>query len=145
MASVSNNRFGFTPLHHPMNMGSSANDDPRGRRAFVAVVAALSKRYDLDWKQVDRDPAKDAASYYIQASESGGEPPGRWWGPAVKVAAIDYLLDGRYRMAADGTCQVWRGEGARRSGSLNGTTLHQLPQLPGSSDFLPNFLPKNAK
>jgi hypothetical protein len=100
-----------TPLHHPMNMGSSANPDPRRRRAFVAVVAALSKGYDLDWKQVDRDPAKDAASYYIQASESGGEPPGRWWGPAAKVAAIDYLLDGRYRMAADGTCQVWRGEG----------------------------------
>jgi hypothetical protein len=38
----------------------------------VAVVATLSKGYDLDyiWKQVDRGPAKDAASYYIQASES---------------------------------------------------------------------------
>ena len=43
----------------------------------MAVVATLSKGYDLDyiWKQVDRGPAKDAASYYIQASESGGEPP----------------------------------------------------------------------
>ena len=40
----------------------------------MAVVATLSKGYDLDyiWKQVDRGPAKDAASYYIQASESGG-------------------------------------------------------------------------
>jgi hypothetical protein len=53
----------------------------------VAVVATLSKGYDLDyiWKQVDRGVAKDAASYYIQASESGGEPPGRWWGPGARV------------------------------------------------------------
>ena len=52
----------------------------------MAVVATLSKGYDLDyiWKQVDRGPAKDAASYYIQASESGGEPPGRWRGPGPK-------------------------------------------------------------
>jgi len=42
----------------------------------VAVVATLSKGYDLEyiWKQVDHGPVKDAASYYIQASESGGEP-----------------------------------------------------------------------
>ena len=40
----------------------------------MAVVATLSKGYDLDyiWKQVDRGPANDAASYYSQASESGG-------------------------------------------------------------------------
>jgi hypothetical protein len=39
------------------------------------------KGYDLDyvWRQVDCDLAKDAAGYYLQASESGGEePPGRW-------------------------------------------------------------------
>jgi hypothetical protein len=44
----------------------------------VAVAATLSKGYDLDcvWRQVDRGPAKDAAGYYIQASENGGEPPG---------------------------------------------------------------------
>jgi hypothetical protein len=53
----------------------------------VAVVATLSKGYDLDytWKQVDRGSAKDAASYYIQASEAGGEPPGRWWGPRSRA------------------------------------------------------------
>jgi len=28
---------------------------------------------------------KDAAGYYLQASESGGEPPGRWWGPGAKA------------------------------------------------------------
>src|SRR6476646_2946008 len=54
---------------------------------LVAVVATLSKGYDLDyiWKQVDRGPAKDTASYYIQASETGGEPPGRWWGPGARA------------------------------------------------------------
>src|SRR5258708_8598855 len=58
----------------------------------MAVVATLSKGYDLDyiWKQVDRGPAKDAASYYIQASESGGEPPGRWWGPGAKALGFDH-------------------------------------------------------
>ena len=58
---------------------------------LVAVVATLSKGYDLDyiWKHVDRGPAKDAASYYIQASESGGEPPGRWWGPGAKALGFE--------------------------------------------------------
>ncbi len=57
----------------------------------MAVVATLSKGYDLDyiWKQVDRGPAKDAASYYIQASESGGEPPGRWWGPGARALGFE--------------------------------------------------------
>jgi hypothetical protein len=56
----------------------------------MAVVATLSKGCDLNyiWKQVDRGPAKDAASYYIQASESGGEPPGRWWGPGANALAL---------------------------------------------------------
>jgi hypothetical protein len=56
----------------------------------VAVVATLSKGYDLEylWKQVDRGPVKDAAGYYIQASESGGEPPGRWWGPGAKALGL---------------------------------------------------------
>jgi conjugative relaxase-like TrwC/TraI family protein len=57
----------------------------------VAVVATLSKGYDLDyiWKQVDRGPAKDAAGYYLQASEAGGEPPGRWWGPGAKALGLE--------------------------------------------------------
>ena len=57
----------------------------------MAVVATLSKGYDLDyiWKQVDRGPAKDAAGYYIQASESGGEPPGRWWGPGAQALGLE--------------------------------------------------------
>ena len=57
----------------------------------MAIVATLSKGYDLDyiWKQVDRDPAKDAASYYIQASETGGEPPGHWWGPGARALGFE--------------------------------------------------------
>ena len=57
----------------------------------MAVVATLSKGYDLEyiWKHVDRGPAKDAASYYIQASESGGEPPGRWWGPGAEALGFE--------------------------------------------------------
>ena len=85
-----------------------AGDEP------VAVVATLSKGYDLDyiWKQVDRGPVKDAASYYLQASESGGEPPGQWWGPGARALGFKYgqlverepydLLFGQ-RKAPDGT------------------------------------------
>jgi conjugative relaxase-like TrwC/TraI family protein len=56
----------------------------------LAVVATLSKGYDLDyiWQQVDRGLAKDAAGYYIQASETGGEPPGRWWGPGAEALGL---------------------------------------------------------
>jgi hypothetical protein len=32
----------------------------------------------------------------------------------------------------------------RHQGARNGTALHQLPQVPDSGDFLPNFLPKQA-
>jgi len=57
----------------------------------LAVIATLSKGYDLDyiWKQVDRGPAKTAAGYYIQASETGGEPPGRWWGPGARALGFE--------------------------------------------------------
>ena len=64
-----------TPVHHPMSMGSSANCRPPSEAPrLVAVVATLSKGYDLDyiWTQVDRGPAKDAASYYLQASGLAG-------------------------------------------------------------------------
>src|SRR5512140_1628290 len=59
-------------------------------QGVVAVVATLSKGYDLEyiWKNVDRRATKDAASYYIQASETGGEPPGRWWGPGARALGL---------------------------------------------------------
>jgi hypothetical protein len=80
----------------------------------LAVIATLSKGYDLDyiWKQVDQGQAKDAAGYYIQASEMGGEPPGRWWGPGAQALGLEQgqrierkpydLLFGE-RKAPDGT------------------------------------------
>jgi TrwC relaxase/AAA domain len=80
----------------------------------LAVIATLTKGYDLDyiWRQVDRSATKDAAGYYIQASESGGEPPGRWWGPGAKALGLEHgetvergpydLLFGE-RKAPDGT------------------------------------------
>ncbi len=80
----------------------------------MAVVATLTKGYDLDyiWRQVDRGLTKDAAGYYIQASENGGEPPGRWWGPGAKALGLEHgqiverapydLLFGE-RKAPDGT------------------------------------------
>jgi len=57
----------------------------------LAVVATLTKGYDLDyiWRQVDRDLTKDAAGYYLQASQDGGEPPGRWWGPGAQALGLE--------------------------------------------------------
>jgi conjugative relaxase-like TrwC/TraI family protein len=80
----------------------------------LAVIATLSKGYDLDyiWKQVDPEQAVSAASYYIQPAEAGGEPPGRWWGPAAEALGFQSgqvverkpydLLFGQ-RKAPDGT------------------------------------------
>jgi len=104
----------------------------------VAVVATLSKGYDLDyiWKNVDRGPAKDAASYYIQASESGGEPPGRWWGPGAKALGLDLgqrverkpydLLFGK-RKAPDGTPLGKPPDGGRKAADLYARLLAAEP------------------
>ena len=95
----------------------------------MAVVATLTKGYDLDyiWKQVDRGPAKDAASYYIQASETGGEPPGRWWGPGARALGFEVgqrverqpydLLFGK-RKAPDGTQLGKPPDGGRKAADL---------------------------
>jgi TrwC relaxase len=58
----------------------------------LAVVATLSKGYDLDyiWRQVDLGLTKDAVGYYIQTSEIGGEPSGRWWGPGAKALGLEH-------------------------------------------------------
>ena len=99
-------------MHHQMIMGSSAA--PTGGGLAVGGECDRSKGYDLDyiWKYIDRGPAKDAASHYIQASESGGEPPGRWWNPGAKALGFGHgqrierkpydLLFGE-RQAPDGT------------------------------------------
>jgi conjugative relaxase-like TrwC/TraI family protein len=95
----------------------------------VAVVATLSKGYDLDyiWKNVDRGPAKDAAGYYIQASESGGEPPGRWWGAGAEVLGFEpgqrierepYDLLFGERQAPDGTQLGRHPDGGRKAAGV---------------------------
>ena len=95
----------------------------------MAVVATLSKGYDLDyiWKQVDRGPVKDAASYYIQASETGGEPPGRWWGPGARALGFEpgqtvereaYDLLFGERKAPDGTRLGRAPDGGRKAADL---------------------------
>ena len=104
----------------------------------MAVVATLSKGYDLDyiWKQVDRGPAKDAAGYYIQASESGGEPPGRWWGPGAKALGFEHgqtverkpydLLFGQ-RKAPDGTPLSRPPDGGRKIADVYARLLAAEP------------------
>ena len=104
----------------------------------MAVVATLSKGYDLDyiWKQVDRGPAKDAASYYIQASETGGEPPGRWWGPGAKALGFEpgqrverqpYDLLFGQRKAPDGTPLGRPPDGGRKAADLYARLLAAEP------------------
>ena len=46
-----------TPMHHLMIMVSSAASGRAMAEARLAVIATLSKGYDLDyiWRQVDRD------------------------------------------------------------------------------------------
>ena len=90
----------------------------------MAVIATLTKGCDLDyiWRQVDSSLTKDAAGYYIQASEGGGEPPGRWWGPGAQALGLEPgriverepydLLFGEHK-APDGT-QLGRPPGSGR-------------------------------
>jgi hypothetical protein len=105
----------------------------------VAVVTTLSKGYDLDyiWKQVDCGPAKDAASYYLQASESGGEPPGCWWGPGARALGFEpgqrverkpyNLLFGK-RQAPDGTPLGRAPDSGRKAADLYAALLAAEPR-----------------
>ena len=125
-------------MHHLTIVVSSASSRLASCIRPVAVVATLSKGYDLDyiWKQVDRGPAKDAASYYIQASETGGEPPGRWWGPAARALGFEHgqtverkpydLLFGQ-RKAPDGTPLSRPPDGGRKIADLYARLLAAEP------------------
>src|SRR5690349_11375842 len=96
----------------------------------MAVVATLSKGYDLDyiWKQVDRGPVKDAASYYIQACESGGEPPGRWWGPGAETLGFE---SDQSRDRWTGTITVgWKPDGRRDRIIVRGRTKTEVKDKP---------------
>ena len=102
----------------------------------MAVVATLSKGYDLDymWRQAGTE--KSAADYYIQASEGGGEPPGRWWGPAAEALGFqrgqvvergpyDLLLG--ERKAPDGTPLGRPPGGGRKAADLYAQLLAAEP------------------
>ena len=104
----------------------------------VAVVATLSKGYDLEyiWQQVDRGPVKDAAGYYLQASESGGEPPGRWWGPGARALGLEpgqvierepYDLLFGERKGPDGTQLGRSPSGGRKAADLYAQLLAAEP------------------
>src|ERR1700678_1951685 len=134
-------------MHGPSKRHTHAPSDDHGQfrrtRAveaprLVAVVATLSKGYDLDyiWKQVNHGFVKDAAGYYIQASESGGEPPGRWWGLGARALGLEHgptgdrepydLLFGE-RKAPDGT-QLGRSPGSgRKAGDIYAQLLAAEP------------------
>jgi TrwC relaxase len=87
-------------------------------------------------KQVDRGAAKDAASYYIQASEAGGEPPGRWWGPGARALGFEpgqtverqpYDLLLGERKSPDGTPLGRRPSGGRKAADLYAQLLAAEP------------------
>jgi hypothetical protein len=90
----------------------------------MAVVATLSEGYDLDymWRQTGPGSQKEGAGYYLQASQDGSEPQGRWWGPGAEALGFqrgqvvergpyDLLFGERY--APDGT-PLGRAPGAGR-------------------------------
>ena len=85
---------------------------------------------------MDRGPAKDAASYYIQASESGGEPPGRWWGPGAEALGFEpgqrvdrkpYDLLFGERQAPDGTPLGRPPVGGRKAADVYAALLAAEP------------------
>lgn len=109
---------------------------PEVRR--LAVIATLRKGYDLDyiWKQVDPSQEASAAGYYIQASETGGEPSGRWWGPGARALGFGpgevierepYDLLFGERKAPDGTQLGRPPASGRKAADLYGQLLAAEP------------------
>ena len=104
----------------------------------MAVVATLSKGYDLDymWRQAGPGSQKDGAGYYLQASQDGGEPPGRWWGPGAEALGFQRgqvverepydLLFGQ-RTAPDGTPLGRPPGGGRKAADIYGQLLAAEP------------------
>jgi hypothetical protein len=104
----------------------------------LAVIATLTKGYDLDyiWRQVDPDLTKDAAGYYIQASENGGEPSGRWWGPGASALGLEpgqvverepYDLLFGERKAPDGTALGRPPDNGRKAADIYARLLAAEP------------------
>jgi conjugative relaxase-like TrwC/TraI family protein len=88
------------------------------------------------WKQVDPSLAMNPAAYYIEASEKGGEPPGRWWGPGAQALGFAkgqtverkaYELLFGERKAPDGT-PLARPPGGRKAAAVYAGLLAAEPQ-----------------
>ena len=104
----------------------------------MAVVATLSKGYDLDymWRQAGPGSQKEGAGYYLQASQDGGEPPGRWWGPGAEALGFQQgqvvergpydLLFGQ-RQAPDGTPLGRPPGGGRKAAGIYAQLLAAEP------------------
>jgi AAA domain/TrwC relaxase len=104
----------------------------------MAVVVTLSKGYDLDymWRQAGPRSQKEGAGYYLQASQDGGEPPGRWWGPGAEALGLQRgqvvergpydLLFGQ-RQAPDGTPLGRPPGGGRKAADIYAQLLAAEP------------------
>jgi AAA domain/TrwC relaxase len=104
----------------------------------MAVVATLSKGYDLDymWRQAGPGSQKEGAGYYLQASQDGGEPPGHWWGPGAEALGFQRgqvvergpydLLFGQ-RQAPDGTPLGRAPGGGRKAADIYAQLLAAEP------------------
>src|ERR1700733_7723330 len=77
------------------------------------------------------------AAYYIEASEKGGEPPGRWWGPAAEALGFSpgqqieresYDLLFGERKASDGTPLGRPPVGSRKAAEIYAGLLAVEPQ-----------------
>jgi hypothetical protein len=107
----------------------------------VAVVATLSKGYDLDyaWRQVVSPGAaadREGAGYYLRTAEAGGEPPGRWWGtgatalglaPGSVVEREPYLRLFGQRQAPDGAQLTRPPSGGRQAADIYAGLLAAEP------------------
>jgi len=89
------------------------------------------------WKQVDPSLAMNPAAYYIEASEKGGEPPGRWWGPGAQALGFapgqvverePYDLLFGERKAPDGTPLGRPPGGGRKAAEVYAGLLAAEPQ-----------------
>jgi hypothetical protein len=67
-----------------MSMGSSATSAEAGLAGGRRRDAEQGLRPGLHLAAGRPRPGQGRAGYYIHASESGGEPPGRWWAGAPR-------------------------------------------------------------
>jgi conjugative relaxase-like TrwC/TraI family protein len=89
------------------------------------------------WKQADPSLAMNPAAYYIEPSENGAEPPGRWWGPGAQALGFapgelverkSYDLLFGERKAPDGTQLGHPPRDSKKAAALYASLLAAEPQ-----------------